>query len=571
MTTPIADAATLQAALTAAAGGAVIDLAPVTFELTEPLRIRCAVTLRGPADAWPLLRFKTPAAELAVAADQVDLVNLALTADGHRDRPLLSISDASRITIAGLALLHGADRGIAIERSSALLLSDVVAFELGASAIEVTDCEGVVITADCRGIGRRQRAPAVVLARTHGFRIDLHVDDVSGNAVTITAPQSGRPGGRIALRANRCFRTLALLGGQAVPLTNVSASVSGSGFVDCAALLSNTEGCAVEIDVADPTDRCVVKLDGGYGARDCRLHVQHANPENVRFDQRGGSRENRCMVVTRDASAVADESPALPPPVANLIAALAERTFSPFEVPGTCSLCGWTGRFRRTLRAVRETMACGACGATLRYRGQAEALLEIIGEARYETLAELVADGGLAGLSVFEPGTVGPLRAFLRHAGSYVHSTYAQGAPSGTVRNGVVCQDLMGTSFADDTFDLVVTSDIFEHIRHPFLAFREIHRILKPGGWHVFTVPFAWPVPEQTRFRVDTSGEEDRHLLPPVYHGSASDGLALVYTDFGRDLGDRLADIGMYSRSFKHRAEPERGEVAMTIAARKIS
>ena len=80
----------------------------------------------------------------------------------------------------------------------------------------------------------------------------------------------------------------------------------------------------------------------------------------------------------------------------------------------------------------------------------------------------------------------------------------------------------------------------------------EIRRILKPGGMHVWTVPIGLPPPAETRARVDTSGREDRMLLEPIYHGSGSDGLSLVYTDFGRDIGRLLAGIGLPTQAARH-------------------
>jgi hypothetical protein len=54
---------------------------------------------------------------------------------------------------------------------------------------------------------------------------------------------------------------------------------------------------------------------------------------------------------------------------------------------------------------------------------------------------------------------------------------------------------------------------------------------------------------------VDTSGDEDRLLKPPVYHGSPKDPRgSLVYTDFGADLPARLTAMG-YEVSVHHGPE----------------
>jgi hypothetical protein len=82
-------------------------------------------------------------------------------------------------------------------------------------------------------------------------------------------------------------------------------------------------------------------------------------------------------------------------------------------------------------------------------------------------------------------------------------------------------------------------------VRDPLAGFAEVHRVLRPGGSHVFTVPLAWPLPGTSTKRVDTSTEEDVHLLPPRYHGSPHDPQgSLVYTDFGMDLPEVLRGVG---------------------------
>jgi len=42
----------------------------------------------------------------------------------------------------------------------------------------------------------------------------------------------------------------------------------------------------------------------------------------------------------------------------------------------------------------------------------------------------------------------------------------------------------------DESFDLVITLDVFEHVLRPAKAFAEIARTLKPGGAHIYTVPY---------------------------------------------------------------------------------
>lgn len=47
----------------------------------------------------------------------------------------------------------------------------------------------------------------------------------------------------------------------------------------------------------------------------------------------------------------------------------------------------------------------------------------------------------------------------------------------------VVIQEDVSLLFADETFDLIISDFVFEHIEIPALVAAELQRILKPGGW----------------------------------------------------------------------------------------
>lgn len=231
--------------------------------------------------------------------------------------------------------------------------------------------------------------------------------------------------------------------------------------------------------------------------------------------------------------------------------------FEAHSYRGVCRVCGEVGSFIRDKRAIRETYACSACRATLRYRVQASAILSLypmVGAASLKALAEAPDFGRL---TIFEPGIAGPFRGLLGKLPGYMKSFYWSDLASGETRDGVMSQDLMALSLADASVDLVITSDIFEHIRHPDRAFAEISRILKPGAAHVFSIPMTVPHPARTVPRVDVSGPADVHLLPEVYHGDGVGGRSLVYNDFGLDLLDDLEQYGMATH-FHHYEVTER-------------
>ena len=49
--------------------------------------------------------------------------------------------------------------------------------------------------------------------------------------------------------------------------------------------------------------------------------------------------------------------------------------------------------------------------------------------------------------------------------------------------------------FDDNTFDIVVSTGVLEHIRNKEECFREIHRVLRPGGYSLHVYPGKWYLP----------------------------------------------------------------------------
>jgi len=56
-----------------------------------------------------------------------------------------------------------------------------------------------------------------------------------------------------------------------------------------------------------------------------------------------------------------------------------------------------------------------------------------------------------------------------------------------------VCSDLHALPFRDATFDTVFSIAVLEHCRRPWVAIRELRRVLRPGGHLLLSLPFIQP------------------------------------------------------------------------------
>lgn len=85
--------------------------------------------------------------------------------------------------------------------------------------------------------------------------------------------------------------------------------------------------------------------------------------------------------------------------------------------------------------------------------------------------------------------------------------------PTGSVSAADVLYDGSSFPFEDDSFDSVLTCQVFEHVFQPEAFLNEVRRVLKPGGTLVMTVPFVWDEHEQPRDYARYSSFGLRHLL----------------------------------------------------------
>ncbi|MGY1807349.1 class I SAM-dependent methyltransferase [Blastococcus sp. SYSU D00669] len=215
-----------------------------------------------------------------------------------------------------------------------------------------------------------------------------------------------------------------------------------------------------------------------------------------------------------------------------------------FENEGYCACCRNRTTFVAHDEWLRDFYVCTSCGSVPRQRH-----------------LQTVLDETVSGWDDLEIHESSPSNDYLaRWASRYSTSQYFPEVPRGEYVDGVRSEDLEALTLPDESVDLFITQDVLEHVFHPDRAVREIDRVLRPGGAHVFTAPkHADLAVSRRRARIDDDGRV-QHDLPPEYHGNPiGDNKALVTWDYGSDFERLLSEWSGRAVVTHHRVDRARG------------
>lgn len=182
----------------------------------------------------------------------------------------------------------------------------------------------------------------------------------------------------------------------------------------------------------------------------------------------------------------------------------------------------------------REGLRCQVCRANLRSRQLAKSIVSVMNAhlgLRAGSLSGLCSDSRMQSQRVAEINAAGDLHSILRTLPRLEYSEFQSKNPE------IRSEDLLNLSYSSSTFDLVITSDVLEHVPNVQRALTEIRRILKPNGMHIFSVPVIWNKP-RSRKRAEIRNGTLVHHLPASHHGAAHGARDdfLVFNEFGRDF-----------------------------------
>lgn len=239
------------------------------------------------------------------------------------------------------------------------------------------------------------------------------------------------------------------------------------------------------------------------------------------------------------------------------------------KLHGICPVCSFPTVFYGFTNNLRESGGCLICRSTNRQRQMAFILKKTLNlpvSRRFKFPPEF---------RIYNVESNGALHERIKKGSNYTCSEYfgTEYLP-GTVVQGIRHEDLQNLSFPDCSFDVILSSDVLEHMPLPYQAHREIFRTLKPGGRHIFTVPFN-PGSEKDDIRATLVDGEIIYLAEKLFHGDPirpKEGI-LVWTIFGTEMMSKLEHIG-YTMSAQDIYAPVLGIVGngnLVFEARKPS
>ena len=232
------------------------------------------------------------------------------------------------------------------------------------------------------------------------------------------------------------------------------------------------------------------------------------------------------------------------------------------KLNGFCNVAGRESEFIVASDNIRETVVSTVSSSINRHRQLVCALSMALFDNPNFSLPDIAASINNRNLRVYlaETKSVLPksLRSNLKPELLVCSEYFGPQYRSGEVVGGILHQDLQQTSFDDESFDIIITSEVFEHIPDAIGAEKEVMRILRPGGVYCFTVPFL-PAGEHDLVlaEMDDNGQVE-YFAEPQFHSDPlrPDEGALVYRLFSfNDLKQRFEGLGHEFKSYRFWSE----------------
>lgn len=220
-----------------------------------------------------------------------------------------------------------------------------------------------------------------------------------------------------------------------------------------------------------------------------------------------------------------------------------------FDSNGFCFVCGRKSVFQtdflysdpnhivagKPIPNWRERLVCSACKLNNRVRGSIQFL--------EQKLKAKLTD------NIYVTEQLTPLYAHLKNNYPRLQGSEYLGEkiPFGSTdeASGIRNESITKLTFETNTFNYILSFDVFEHVPEYPVALKECFRCLKKGGALLFSVPFnKFSEGNLVRAKVDKYGSI-AHILEPEYHGDPTNSAGcLCFYHFGWELLEQLRETG---------------------------
>jgi SAM-dependent methyltransferase len=206
----------------------------------------------------------------------------------------------------------------------------------------------------------------------------------------------------------------------------------------------------------------------------------------------------------------------------------------------------------------RDFLNCKCCGSIVRNRSLY--LLLLVNCPNYKNKK----------IHQSSPSNNDPIHLkLLNECKEYSYSHYFTDIPNGEYNNNnIKCADLLNLPFDDNSFDIFLTSDVFEHIWDPAKCLNEIYRVLKPNGMYLMVLPIdrGNNKTEQPVLKIDDKiinnktecGKAKGFDDSPEFHGNPIDNSGSIVTYYwGYDIKNFIEENSNFNCDiyFKHDIE----------------
>jgi SAM-dependent methyltransferase len=219
-------------------------------------------------------------------------------------------------------------------------------------------------------------------------------------------------------------------------------------------------------------------------------------------------------------------------------------------------------RHAHGIGVLRETLACRACGATMRDRQLAAGLLAVLHDRTGQLVRDVAAWRAkpFGDLRILDTDSFSAMNTILRGLPGYFHSQYKPVGRNGEhLPDGSLNVNLLDMPFPDFSFDVILTSDVMEHVEDDACAHREIFRCLARGGTYVFTIPFNPCLFATRRLTLPSGSPAGSFILDKQVHGDPHNASGiLAHRIYGQQVFDDLRAIG-YDPRFLELDRPAEG------------